>query len=79
MNCSMGENDKAFVTRIFFLIFFVSYEKIDIFAAVNNLLLSTIYRRQSLKSVKTKPLLATDKGRYAGTFAARVNKTILLT
>lgn len=21
MNCSMGENDKAFVTRIFFLIF----------------------------------------------------------
>ena len=75
----MGENDKAFVTRIFFLIFFVSYERIDIFVAVNNLLQSTTQPPPALEKCECKPLLATDKGRYAGTCAARVNKTILLT
>lgn len=35
MNCSIGENDKAPVAWIFILIFFVYFERIDIFAAVN--------------------------------------------
>lgn len=35
MNCSTAENIKALVARIFFLFFFVYFERIDIFAAVN--------------------------------------------
>ncbi len=79
MNCATVENNMAHVACFFSLFFLFPLARIDIFVAVNNLLQSTTQPPPALEKCECKPLLATDKGKYAGTCAARVNKTILLT